>query len=57
VEFPRSGEEIGGRKFTNFSFSKLISVANVRVWQWQTMENMAKIDQKTGTDNQRVSER
>ena len=29
IAFPRFGEEIGGRKFANFSFSKLISMANV----------------------------
>jgi len=32
-------------------------MANVRVWPWQIMKNMAKIDRKMGADNQGVSER
>ncbi len=54
--FPRFGEEIGGRKFTNFSFSELTSMANVRNRSLQIFIKMAIIDQKMGTDNQGVSE-
>ena len=53
--FQRFGPEIGERKFTNFCFSKLISLANVRVWLRQIMKNIAKIDQKMGADNQGLS--
>lgn len=50
--FLRFGAEIGMKKYTNFSFSKLISLAIVRNRSLQILIKMAQIDQKMDTDNQ-----